>query len=141
MITKIAKEYRWEMSHRLPFHDGLCKNIHGHSYKMRVELSGNLNENSMVMDYYGIDRIVKPAIEVFDHSFLCDENDSMMLNFLKENNFRYFTIPNFTTVENILTYFIDKFKPEFGKFVNLQLLKVRVYETEDAFAEREISLV
>lgn len=140
MITKIAKEYRWEMSHRLPFHDGLCKNIHGHSYKMRVEITGNLNENSMVMDYYGIDRIVRPAIEVFDHSFLCDENDSIMLSFLKENNFRYFTISNFTTVENILTYFIEKFKPEFGKFGNLQLLKVRVYETENSFAEREIAI-
>ena len=37
---KIAKEFRWEMGHRLPEHFGLCKNIHGHSYKMVVEFEG-----------------------------------------------------------------------------------------------------
>ena len=26
---KIAKEFRWEIGHRLPEHFGLCKNIHG----------------------------------------------------------------------------------------------------------------
>ena len=39
---KIAKEFRWEMGHRLPEHFGLCKNIHGHSYKMIVEFEGEL---------------------------------------------------------------------------------------------------
>ena len=29
---KIAKEFRWEMGHRLPEHFGLCKNIHGHCH-------------------------------------------------------------------------------------------------------------
>ena len=29
MRTTISKQFRWEMGHRLPFHEGLCKNIHG----------------------------------------------------------------------------------------------------------------
>jgi len=40
---KIAKEFKWEMGHRLPEHFGQCKNIHGHSYKMLVEFEGEID--------------------------------------------------------------------------------------------------
>ena len=43
-VMKIAKEFNWEMGHRLPEHFGKCKNIHGHSYKMMVELEGDLDD-------------------------------------------------------------------------------------------------
>lgn len=29
---RITKAYKFDMAHALPGHDGLCKNIHGHSY-------------------------------------------------------------------------------------------------------------
>ena len=47
---KVAKEFKWEMGHRLPEHFGNCKNIHGHSYKMIAEFEGRLNENDMIID-------------------------------------------------------------------------------------------
>jgi len=55
---RIAKEFVWEMSHRLPYHEGNCKNIHGHSYKMELSLEGEPNENGMLIDFYHIERIV-----------------------------------------------------------------------------------
>ena len=39
---KVAKEFKWEMGHRLPEHFGNCKNIHGHSYKMIAEFEGEI---------------------------------------------------------------------------------------------------
>ncbi|MFI5263969.1 MAG: 6-carboxytetrahydropterin synthase, partial [Candidatus Kapaibacterium sp.] len=30
MLTRISKSFRWEMAHRLPFHEGGCRHIHGH---------------------------------------------------------------------------------------------------------------
>lgn len=36
----VAKQFRWEGAHRLPWHDGLCKNNHGHSYKMEASVDG-----------------------------------------------------------------------------------------------------
>ena len=51
---RISKEFRWEMGHRLQLHKGLCKNLHGHSYKMEVELTGDVLENGMVLDYYDL---------------------------------------------------------------------------------------
>ncbi|MDA3844331.1 MAG: 6-carboxytetrahydropterin synthase, partial [Candidatus Kapabacteria bacterium] len=69
MKTKIAKNFDWEMSHRLPNHDGLCRNIHGHSYKMRVELEGEPNKQSMVIDYYDMKLVISPLLEKLDHCF------------------------------------------------------------------------
>jgi 6-pyruvoyltetrahydropterin/6-carboxytetrahydropterin synthase len=140
MITKIAKEFKWEMSHRLTFHDGLCKNIHGHSYKVRVELTGELDENSMVLDYYDLHQIISPITEKLDHSFLCDKDDDLMLNFLKENNFRYVVMEKHTTAENMLEYFFDNTTDKFKKYDNIHKLKIRIYETEDVYAERQIEL-
>ena len=37
-------------------------------------------------------------------------------------------------------HFAEVFKPEFAKFSNLDLIRVRIYETEDAFAEVELGL-
>lgn len=139
MITIIGKEYKWEMSHRLPFHKGPCKNIHGHSYKMYVILEGEQDENSMVLDYYDIDSFIKPIIDKFDHSFVCDQTDSLMINFLNDNNFKYNVIPYLTTSENFVTYFLELAEKHFRKFNNIKSLSIRVYETEDAFAERKVN--
>ena len=140
MQTKIAKEFSWEMSHRLPFHDGPCRNIHGHTYKSRLEISGELNDESMVMDYYDIEQIVQPLLQRLDHSFLCDEKDSVMIDFLKSQGFKYNVMHKHTTAENILDLFFNEFEPKFKLYKNIQKLKIRIYETQDVYAEREIEL-
>ncbi len=140
VLTRIGKEYKWEMSHRLPFHEGPCKNLHGHSYKMFVILEGIPDSNSMVLDYYDIDRFVKPLLDKLDHSFLCDASDSLMINFLRENGFKFHIMPNYTTSENIVNYFLELAGKHFSQFGNIRNLSIKIYETEDAYAERTVSL-
>ena len=65
---KIAKEFRWEMGHRLKFHKGKCINLHGHSYKMMVEFTGDVDENGMVLDYYDVKEIISPLVDIFNKS-------------------------------------------------------------------------
>lgn len=139
-MIKLGKDYIWEMSHRLPFHNGWCKNIHGHSYKMRVELVGELDQNGMLIDFYDIDKVVKPIVQMYDHSMLVDVNDEKTLNFLKENDFRYVAINFTSTSENIAINFAKMFAEEFRKHSNIKELAVRVYETSDAFAEYSLKL-
>jgi len=137
---RIGKEFIWEMSHRLPFHQGGCQNIHGHTYKMRVEVEGNTDANGMIMDYYDLEAIVSPIVRRMDHAFLVDESDTVMLNFLKEQNFKHLVVPCTTTAENIVKHWLNVFKPEFQKFKNLTKLKIRFHETFDVFAELETEL-
>ena len=41
-MFKIAKEFSFDMAHMLDGHDGKCKNLHGHTYKLQVEVAGEL---------------------------------------------------------------------------------------------------
>lgn len=134
-MVKLGKEFIWEMSHRLPFHEGPCKNIHGHSYKMLLQLEGDLGDNRMLIDFYDIERIVKPLIDKLDHAFVVDAEDKLMLDFLKENNFKYYTISKYSTAEDLSLHILEKTKDDFKALGNIKNMAIRVYETQDAWAE------
>lgn len=138
-MMKIAKEFNWEMGHRLPEHFGKCRNIHGHSYKMMVELDGELDANGMVMDYYDLKKIINPIIENLDHAFMVNENDEPVVEFLEKLNSKKVSVKFDSTVENITRYFLNEIAGG-GLPGNIRKLKVRVCETPDDYAEEEIDL-
>lgn len=136
---KIAKEFRWEMGHRLPDHFGQCKNIHGHSYKMLVEFEGELDKNEMIIDYYDVEKNINPIIEILDHAFMVNKEDKVVLDFLEKLNSKKVVVNFQSTAENICLYLLNEVKkaslPE-----NVSRIKVRVYETPFDYAEETISL-
>jgi 6-pyruvoyltetrahydropterin/6-carboxytetrahydropterin synthase len=134
---KIAKEFRWEMGHRLPFHEGLCKNIHGHSYKMIVEITGSMDENGMIIDFFDLGKIINPIIEKYDHAFLCWENDKIVKDFLEKNKMKRVIINFHSTVENICADFSHKIFKKLARLKNNRFkeLTVKIFETPNAFAE------
>ncbi|BDQ03830.1 6-carboxytetrahydropterin synthase [Ignavibacterium sp.] len=136
---KIAKEFRWEMGHRLPEHFGLCKNIHGHSYKMIVEFEGELNKDQMVIDYYDVEKIINPIINRLDHAFMVNKNDSIVLDFLEKMNSKKVVVDFDATAENICKFLLS----EISKSIlpeNINSVKVRVYETQFDYAEDTLQL-
>ncbi|QQS36326.1 MAG: 6-carboxytetrahydropterin synthase [Ignavibacteriales bacterium] len=136
---KIAKEFKWEMGHRLPEHFGQCKNIHGHSYKMRIELEGEPDESGMVMDYYILEKIIQPVIEKLDHAFLVYREDKEVIAFLDNLNSKKVVVDFQSTVENLVSYFLAELSN--SKFPeNVKAVSVRVHETADDFAEDSIKL-
>lgn len=136
---KIAKEFRWEMGHRLPEHFGLCKNIHGHSYKMIVEFEGELYKNQMVIDYYDVEKIVNPVIEKLDHSFMVNIEDKIVIEFLERMNSKKVVVGFNSTAENICNYLLSEIK-RCSLPSNISSVKVRVYETQFDYAEETARL-
>ena len=136
---KIAKEFHWEMGHRLPEHFGKCKNIHGHSYKMIVELEGSLDENGMIMDYFDLKKIVKPVIEEMDHAFMVYEKDKEIIKFLESVNSKKIIVGFQSTVENICKYILTQIQKQ-SLPSNVNKLKVRIFESVDDYAEEEMAL-
>lgn len=68
---QVSKQYRFEAAHFLSRHNGKCKDMHGHSWRVNVELSGPLNKDSgFVFDFDQLDEWVEPLIERFDHKVL-----------------------------------------------------------------------
>lgn len=72
----LTKEIRFEASHRLVYHDGKCRQLHGHSYKLQLHLRGEKLElegpkSHMLIDFAEIKQIVEPLIEDYlDHHYL-----------------------------------------------------------------------
>lgn len=134
---RIARQFHWEMGHRLPFHTSGCANIHGHSYKLMVELEGVCDDNGMMMDYGDMKKLVMPVVDEFDHCFLCDHNDSVMLPFLETAGLKYKVVPFTTTAENLVFHFLDRLWEVFAPFSRVTALKLRLQETDISYAEAE----
>jgi 6-pyruvoyltetrahydropterin/6-carboxytetrahydropterin synthase len=48
----------------------LCEALHGHNYRVRVELDGELDENCYVLDFVTLKRIMRRLVDELDHRML-----------------------------------------------------------------------
>ena len=112
MPVTIAKEFRWEMGHRLAFHTQGCQNLHGHSYKVILELTGEPDANGMVLDYGDLGVLIKPILAQWDHSMMLDETDEPMVGVLKERGMKLTLVPFPPTAENIALDLLARLAPD-----------------------------
>ena len=137
MTTRIAKEFHWEMAHRLPYHTGGCQNVHGHSYRLWVEVEGEPDAQGMVMDYLDLKAVVEPLVKQLDHSFLCDRSDEVMMRFFHDNTLKVNYVDFPTTAENLAAYLLKEITLRLRESQNVLVkrLRIRVQETERTYAE------
>ena len=127
------------MAHALYGYDGLCKNIHGHSYRLWVTLRGpDLEEHGhekdgMVRDFGLLKRLVKPhIIDKYDHSFVLNANSSHANIDLSAFE-KVYLLPYQPTSENLVNDFVSIIKNQLPE--NIELYKVVLSETANSFAE------
>ena len=119
----IAKEFTWSMAHMLANHDGKCKNIHGHTYKMTVEIEridgGVLHlpgktDHGMVLEFYDVKTLINDLIvEPLDHAFLywtdsTDDLEHEVAVLLKKYKRKLVEISYRPTAENLATDFLNR---------------------------------
>lgn len=139
-VIRITKSFTFDMAHALECYNGLCKNIHGHTYLLRVTVIGSpLDENShpedgLVMDFSDLKTIVKEGIlDKFDHSLVLKDN-SELLNSLNLNaNERLITTSFQPSCENLLLHFVSIIQSLLPSQV--KLAAVRLNETPTSYAE------
>jgi 6-pyruvoyltetrahydropterin/6-carboxytetrahydropterin synthase len=71
--TEIFKEFTFEAAHRLPFvpDDHKCARLHGHSFRVEIHVSGEVDETSgWIMDFGDIKSAFKPLLDRLDHYYL-----------------------------------------------------------------------
>lgn len=139
-IITLSKTFRWEMAHRLPFHQSGCQNIHGHSYEMDVIISGVPDEYGMLLDYALLKARVKPVVDELDHAFLCCHHDTLLVPFLKQSPFKVVYVDFETTAENLVFYMIGKIRPLIRPFFHIRTLKIVIRETTTSSASAECEL-
>ncbi|NNF33410.1 MAG: 6-carboxytetrahydropterin synthase QueD [Saprospiraceae bacterium] len=70
---QIFKTFTFDSAHFLPnVPDGhKCKNIHGHTYHLKVIIEGKLEDRlQWVMDFADLKKVIKPIIDTVDHQLL-----------------------------------------------------------------------
>lgn len=139
--VRITKEFRFEMAHALWNYDGLCRNLHGHSYILRVTVIGEPinDENStklgMVMDFGDLKAIVKEeVIDRMDHSVVLNSvAPSAQIAALPQMGDRLQVVNYQPTCENMIIDFANRISPRLPK--NVKLYSLRLHETANSFAE------
>lgn len=109
-IISIVKRFQFDSAHRLTGvpEDHPCSKLHGHTYNLEVEVKGVINPDlGWLIDYGDIKNIVKPLVDILDHSYLNEIED------LK-----------YTTAEEIAVWLWIRIKPSIP-----DLYRVSVSET------------
>jgi 6-pyruvoyltetrahydropterin/6-carboxytetrahydropterin synthase len=119
-----------DAAHRLTFHEGACKNLHGHTWSVEI-LIFKERFKDIVVDF----GIIKSAIkELMDHKVLVYEQDDVLMTLTAHMERQVF--PFETTAEN-LSLFLKGFI--FKQFIEQEVkddsekvgIQVTVSETED----------
>jgi len=87
MTFKVEKEFKWEMAHRLPYHQGQCRRLHGHSYRALVQLTGadaalveveGDPEDGMLLDFYRLKFLKDYIDKEWDHRTMLKHDDPLV---------------------------------------------------------------
>jgi 6-pyruvoyltetrahydropterin/6-carboxytetrahydropterin synthase len=140
-LIRVTKEFPFEMAHVLWNYDGPCKNVHGHSYRLFVTLSGQPADNpdnpknGMVIDFTDLKSIVrKQIINIFDHSVVLSKNMDKEKTDMFSKMFGNTVLVGYQpTCENLVADFAERIAPHLPAGVKLHSLKL--FETATSFAE------
>lgn len=143
MQVQLTKIFTFEMAHALPGYDGACRNLHGHSFRLEVTISGIPLEqpghpkNGMVMDFKDLKNIVKKSvIEIVDHALLLPESFAPELVAALRVQFeKVVTVPFQPTCEHVIVWFARQIQPNLPEHIRLR--KLVLYETATSFATLE----
>ena len=140
-IIRITKQFTFEMAHALSDYDGLCRNIHGHSYHLDVTVKGvpnneqNCPKQGMLIDFADLKKIVnEEIIHPYDHALLLNQyTNEDLVTTLQKSYDKVVLVPFQPTTENMLTEFAQKLQKELPSQV--QLFSMKLSETDRSFAE------
>lgn len=139
--VRVSKEFRFEMAHALLNYDGLCRHIHGHSYKLFVTIIGEPIEDEqntklgMVMDFADLKTVVKgPIVDSLDHSLVIHKDAKQFLPDTPSDMYDKVHLMDFQpTCENLVVYIANIVRERLPEGVELYSLKL--YETATSYAE------
>jgi 6-pyruvoyltetrahydropterin/6-carboxytetrahydropterin synthase len=117
----ISKEFTFDSAHHLHCYEGKCQNLHGHTYRLQVIMSGQTDDRGITIDFSDVKRITKLyVIDRLDHQYL---NEVLpLMN---------------TTAENMVVWIYEQIQAALLKEdtnSTIRLEEIRLWETPTSFA-------
>jgi 6-pyruvoyltetrahydropterin/6-carboxytetrahydropterin synthase len=134
MIT-VTKTVKFDAAHVLTNHQGLCKNLHGHTYRLDITVSNcDGDQSDMVIDFKDLKNIATEVIcERFDHAFIYNTQspgECEIAAVVEKYGMRTVAIAFRSTAENLAALFFRELKARIPG-----LSSVKVWETAESCAE------
>jgi 6-pyruvoyltetrahydropterin/6-carboxytetrahydropterin synthase len=118
---QVDKEYlKFSAAHFLIFPDGSAERLHGHNYRVKVELEAELGQEGLVMDFRHIKPVVRELLEELDQRWILPGEHPILRHARRDDGVveiryqeRYYAAPeedvlvlpiNNTSVENLSAY-------------------------------------
>ena len=108
----LKTEHSFDSAHFLSGYEGKCSNIHGHRWRVVMEIMDNKLEKEgqlrgMIVDFGLLKQQVKDSVDFFDHSLIIEKNTlkPKTLEALKEEDFKVIEVDFRPTAENFSKYF------------------------------------
>lgn len=68
---ELEKEYfKFSAAHFLIFPDGTAERLHGHNYRVMVEIDGALTEHGLVLDFKMVKPVIRELVDELDEHWL-----------------------------------------------------------------------
>ena len=138
-VIRLTKEFSFEMAHFLPGYDGLCSNVHGHSYLLPVTVAGSPSDDpsspkfGMVMDFSDLKKIVgEEVVGRLDHALMV-RRGSVDPSSVEPITHRLVEVDYQPTCENMLVDFAGRISRRLP--CGVRLVSLRLNETATSFAE------
>ena len=146
---ELEKEYfKFSAAHFLIFPDGSAERLHGHNYRVFVEVDATLSEHGLVIDFKEIKPVVRELLDSLDERFLIPGEHPVLTHSVREDDIceiryldRYYAAPaedvlvmpmNNTSSENLASWIgrevLRLLTARFGE-VKTRELRVAVEET------------
>ena len=130
-MYSLSTEQSFDAAHFLSGYVGNCKNIHGHRWRVVVEiLTKELRQDSqqrgMCVDFSVLKKDLKEEVDGFDHAFVIEKGSlkESTISALRDEGFRLREVAFRPTAENLAKYFYEQMKNR-----NYEVAFVKVYET------------
>jgi len=139
--VRITKEFGFEMAHALWNYDGACRNIHGHSYRLFVTVSGTPGKDpgdpkfGMVVDFTDLKSLVRQkVVDFLDHSLVVyKEAEGEVLDKVRTMYQKVHVFDFQPTCENLVVYIARTLRSNLHP--GIELTTVKLYETATSYAE------
>jgi 6-pyruvoyltetrahydropterin/6-carboxytetrahydropterin synthase len=158
-MVRITKEVTFDLCHQLLNHDGLCKNLHGHTYKLHVTLIGPTQgvakeqflgdgqrleganpAEGMVIDFKHLKQIIKDTVmDKYDHAFV-GKGDEPILKHIIALGMKHAILGVRTTCEEMTPIIFNDIQEALLKlgYADVKVESVKLWETPTSFAEYKL---
>lgn len=131
--VEIGTVVAFEAAHRQYLDESKCGRLHGHNWKVKINIIGPIGPLGYVIDFKDLKEAI---VSRFDHKVILAENDPLV-KVLKEHDQAVSTIPANPTCENLAWIIQDMIKDilpnghkDYGPWIS-----IRVWENDISYAD------